>query len=138
MSYKRTYSHFRRRMRRTVEAIKDSVGQEGQIWEDRDGEDWGWHVTFGDGDKGVDVDLTLSDAAEYDGDEVAGWGNVHIAGAKVGGEIVFDYAPCNYTPDVWVRLAPSGWPELDERLSFIEGGVPEIADAVRKALRVAA
>lgn len=138
MTYERTYGHLRRMMKDIITQVKDGVG-EGKLWEHREHRDdeYGWELSVGDPSKREDgcclgVTLMLADAAEYEGQERKGYGNVALSAIEYGGRILFEWVPNNYTDDVWVRLAPSGYGELIDRLHDFELSLPAAVERIKE------
>ena len=131
MTYLSTYKHFRPRLRRLVKALKAELG--GEDWEDN-ADDYGFHLAVGEGEDAINLSLMLEDGEEFDGDDAKGQGAFSFSIVRWGGQIISHFMPYNFTPDVWVDLKPSGWPELDARFGYIESGVPEIVEMVKKAV----
>jgi hypothetical protein len=131
MSYGTTYRHFRPRLRRLIKALKAELG--GEDWEDN-ADDYGFRLMVGEGEATIDLSLLLEDAEEFEGDDGKGQGAFSFSIVRYGGQIISHFVPYNFTDDVWVSLKPSGWPELDRRLGYIENGVPDIVEMVKKIL----
>lgn len=127
MSYMSTYRHFRPETERIIQALAAEHG--GEVFERRDDE-YGWCLEIGEPPNALGISLMLEDAIEYEGEEMAGWGNFSLMVVEFGGRILGQLTPHNYTPEVWVRLAPSGWPELQSRLDFIESA--DIGSLIRE------
>ena len=111
MSYESTWKH----LRPALEAAMTRASQEhpkAELWEDN-GDDYGFHLAF----PHADVSLMLEDAEEYEGEDGKGKGALSLRAVERGGRILAECTPFNFTKDVWVRLAPSGWPELHDRLN---------------------
>ena len=135
MTYMRTYGHYRRRMKQIVTEMQEAIG-DGEVWEDN-ADDYGWHLTLGDGsdptaEDGLDVSLMLEDAEEFEGDDGKGQGTFSIRAVRFGGEVLAHFAPGNFTQDVWTQLSRGNYPELDMRLAIIAEVAPQIAEIVRK------
>ena len=113
MTYKTTYKHIRPRLEQAMTELAQALG-EGVLWE-REDDEYGFVLHL----PGADVSLMLEDAAEYEGEEGEGWGALSLMAVKDGGEIIAQVTPYNYTDEVWVRLAPSGWQELEDRLDMM-------------------
>lgn len=110
MTYASTWKH----LRPALETAMTQAAQEhpeAELWEDN-GDDYGFHLSFSH----ADVSLMLEDAEEYEGEDGKGKGALSLRAVETGGRILAHLAPFNFTDDVWVRLAPSGWPELQDRL----------------------
>ena len=136
MTYDTTYRHFKPRLEAMANTLRELVG-EGEVWEnDCCGDDAGFDLTIGEGNdpNGIDVTIKLLDAAEFEGCPPDRQGNVELMAVKFGGLILGQIAPYNYTPDVWVPLAPRGWSELEDRLTAITNSLPAVADRVKAEL----
>lgn len=116
MTYERTYGHYRRALKEVLADIQASVG--GELWERRDDE-YGWVLSVGESPNRIDVSLMMEDARDYDGEDGAGLGSFSMMIVEEGGQVLGQVTPYNYTADVWVRLTPKGYPELDHRLDII-------------------
>jgi len=110
MTYMTTWKHIRPALERVMtEAALEYPAAE--LWEDN-ADDYGFHLSF----THADVSLTLEDAMSYEGDDGKGKGALSLRAVERGGRILAECTPFNFTRDVWVRLSPAGWPELQDRL----------------------
>jgi len=100
-----------RRIAENVSAALPDLPVDGRPEEDDpievgDDGDWGWSMLFGsapgEGDEdGVDVDVRIVDA-QGSGDDEPGCA-VRIGVCHVGGELLGDWCPHNYSFNLWVR-----------------------------------
>ncbi|MFA5186571.1 MAG: hypothetical protein WC551_08865 [Patescibacteria group bacterium] len=84
-----------------------------------------------DEDLSLDIELTLADAASYDGfdDQDSEWGvNIMMSTVSQAGNVLGNYTPYNYSDRVWTRESE----ELDQRLDYLE--VSEIIYGVEEHL----